>query len=124
MTRRTSGAARPGGSWRGSSELRLRVGLIVLAMVVSVLGVRLVQLQGLDPRAYAARADAEGMDTVPLPATRGSITDRNGVPLAQSVSGLMIVADPTRTDGKVVKKEKEIELAGWDYPSHLAGLLF
>jgi cell division protein FtsI (penicillin-binding protein 3) len=35
---------------------------------------------------------------VPLPATRGSIDDRNGVPLAESVSGLMIVADPKRTD--------------------------
>ncbi len=84
--------------WRGTSELRLRVGLIVLAMVISVFGVRLFQLQGLDPKAYAAKADAEGLVTVPLPATRGSITDRNGVPLAESVSGLMIVGDPKRTD--------------------------
>jgi cell division protein FtsI (penicillin-binding protein 3) len=72
--------------------------LIVLAMVISVFGVRLFQLQGLDPKAYAAKADAEGLVTVPLPATRGSITDRNGVPLAESVSGLMIVGDPKRTD--------------------------
>jgi cell division protein FtsI (penicillin-binding protein 3) len=89
---------RPAGRWRGSSEVRLRVGLIVLAMVISVFGVRLFQLQGLDPKAYAAKADAEGLVTVPLPATRGAITDRNGVPLAESVSGLMIVADPKRTD--------------------------
>jgi cell division protein FtsI (penicillin-binding protein 3) len=89
---------RPAGRWRGSSEIRLRFGLIVLAMVISVFGVRLFQLQGLDPKAYAAKADAEGLVTVPLPATRGSITDRNGVPLAESVSGLMIVADPKRTD--------------------------
>lgn len=93
-----SAARRPAGRWRGPSEFRLRFGLIVLAMVISVFGVRLVQLQGLDPKAYAAKADAEGLVTVPLPATRGSITDRNGVPLAESVSGLMIVADPKRTD--------------------------
>jgi cell division protein FtsI (penicillin-binding protein 3) len=67
-------------------------------MVISVFGVRLFQLQGLDPKAYAAKADAAGLVTVPLPATRGSITDRNGVPLAESISGLMIVADPKRTD--------------------------
>ena len=32
--------------------------------------------------------------------------------------------DPTRTHGKNAKKAKEIELAGWDYPRHLAGRLF
>lgn len=29
--------------------------------------------------------------------------------------------DPTRTQGKDAKTAKEIELAGWDYPKHLAG---
>lgn len=32
--------------------------------------------------------------------------------------------DPTRTHGKDAKKAKEIELAGWDYPRHLAGRVF
>jgi multimeric flavodoxin WrbA len=32
--------------------------------------------------------------------------------------------DPTLTRGKDAKRAKEIELAGWDYPRHLAGRLF
>lgn len=90
-------------SLRGSSEVRLRIGLIVIAMVLSVFGARLLQLQGLDPKAYAARADAEGLESVPLPAKRGDITDRNGVPLAETVSGVMIVADPVRTRANAEK---------------------
>ena len=66
-------------------------------MVVSVFAARLFQLQGVDAQAYVAKAEAEGVVTVDLPATRGSITDRNGTPLADSVDGLMLVADPTLT---------------------------
>jgi multimeric flavodoxin WrbA len=32
--------------------------------------------------------------------------------------------DPTRTHGKDAQKAKDIELAGWDYPRHLAGRSF
>ena len=32
--------------------------------------------------------------------------------------------DPTRTQGKDAIRAKEIELAGWDYPRHLAGRLY
>jgi cell division protein FtsI (penicillin-binding protein 3) len=67
-------------------------------MVVSVFAVRLFQLQGLDAATYAERARAMGAVQEILPATRGSITDRNGVPLAESLDGSMIVADPTKTE--------------------------
>ena len=82
---------------RGTSLLRLRVGFLLIAMIVSVFAARLFQLQGVDAKAYVAKARAEGVVTVNLPATRGTITDRNGVPLADSVDGLMLVADPTLT---------------------------
>ncbi len=77
--------------------MRLRVAFVLIAMVCSVFGARLFQLQGIDAKAYAAKAEAEGIVTLTLPATRGAITDRNGTPLAESVDGLMIVADPTMT---------------------------
>ena len=66
-------------------------------MVLSVFGARLVQLQGVDPDSYAAMAAAEGTVDVVLPAERGDILDRNGEPLADSVDGLMVVADPLMT---------------------------
>ena len=83
---------------------RLRFGFIVIAMVLSVFGVRLVQLQGIDPKAYAAMAAREGSVQVVLPAERGAIADRNGVELATSVDGMMIVADPqmTRDDAPAI----------------------
>ena len=66
-------------------------------MVLSVFAARLVQLQGVDPDQYAEMAAAEGSVDVILPATRGEILDRNGEPLAESIDGRMIVADPTLT---------------------------
>ncbi|RLV48957.1 penicillin-binding protein 2 [Nocardioides mangrovicus] len=71
--------------------------LLVVAMVVSLFGVRLFQLQGLDPKAYAAKAREQGAVTAVLPAKRGEILDRTGSPLAQSVQGRMLIADPALT---------------------------
>lgn len=90
----------PRGSRRGAPELRLRIGFVVIAMVLSVFAARLVQLQGLDPNSYAAMAAAEGLVRVDLPAERGDILDRNGEPFADSVDGLMVVADPELTASK------------------------
>ena len=92
--------SRPRGSLRGSPHRRLRFGFLVIAMVLSVFGARLVQLQGVDPHAYAAMAAAEGTVTLSLPAERGDILDRNGRPLADSVDGAMVVADPAMTRSK------------------------
>ncbi|MFC6285602.1 peptidoglycan D,D-transpeptidase FtsI family protein [Nocardioides sp. GCM10027113] len=91
---------RPRGSLRGSPMLRLRLAFVVIAMVLSVFGARLVQLQGVDPNAYAEMAAAEGTVEVDLPAQRGDILDRHGEPFAASVDGLMVVADPLLTAEK------------------------
>ncbi len=95
-----TGPSRPrtaGSPLRASPQLRLKVGFLFIAMVLSVFAARLVQLQGVDPDQYAEMAAAEGSIDVILPATRGEILDRNGDPLAMSVDGRMIVADPTLT---------------------------
>lgn len=85
------------GMLRGTPALRLKIGFVLIAMVLSVFAARLVQLQGIDPGSYAQMAAAEGQVSVVLPAERGEILDRNGEPLADSVDGLMVVADPSQT---------------------------
>ncbi|EON23382.1 peptidoglycan glycosyltransferase [Nocardioides sp. CF8] len=88
---------RPQDARRGAPHFRLRFGLIVIAIVLSFFGARLVQLQGIDPNSYAAMAAAESVVEVTLPAERGDILDRNGLPLADSIHGKMVVADPFMT---------------------------
>lgn len=70
---------------------------MIIAFVVSLFAARLIQLQVFDPHGYAAAAAAENRVTLDLPAHRGSILDRTGQPLAQSVQGLMVLADPSVT---------------------------
>jgi cell division protein FtsI (penicillin-binding protein 3) len=102
---------------RGAPHFRLRVGFVVIAMVLSVFGARLVQLQGLDPGSYAQMAAAEGTVDVVLPAQRGDILDRNGQPLADSIEGLSIIADPDLTADKAPQIAKFLseELPDVDY---------
>ncbi|MFZ0324667.1 MAG: penicillin-binding protein 2 [Actinomycetes bacterium] len=68
---------------------------VIVFFVLSLFAGRLVQLQGIDASAYAATAAAEGLRSVTIPATRGTITDANGVVLATSVDAVNITADQT-----------------------------
>jgi cell division protein FtsI (penicillin-binding protein 3) len=96
---------------------------VLIAMVLSLFGARLVQLQGLDPNSYAAMAAAEGLVKVVLPAERGDILDRNGKPLARSVDGMMIVADPQLTSQHATGLARLLyQRLSLDYPSTLAKL--
>jgi cell division protein FtsI (penicillin-binding protein 3) len=65
--------------------------------VFVIFAVRLFQIQALDMGAYAAKAVEAGTARVAVPAPRGEILDRNGKPLAASVQGRNITADPYLT---------------------------
>jgi cell division protein FtsI (penicillin-binding protein 3) len=56
--------------------------------------VRLLQVQAVDARAYAAKAEKSRYLSVKLAAERGEITDRSGTALATSVDAYDITADP------------------------------
>ncbi|BBH18321.1 cell division protein [Nocardioides baekrokdamisoli] len=91
-------AARRGGSSDPErTGSRLGVGFMIIAFVASLFAARLIQLQVFDPHGYSAAAAAENRVTLDVPAHRGAIVDRTGQPLAQSVQGLMVLADPSVT---------------------------
>jgi cell division protein FtsI (penicillin-binding protein 3) len=73
----------------------MAVGILV-AMVMSLFMGRLLQLQGVEAAAYAATAEQERLRTVTIPATRGSITDADGVALATTVEAVDVTADQSQ----------------------------
>ncbi len=82
---------------RGSTSLRINIMVLVLALVALTSGLRLVHIQGLDPQAYADQANSMVKRSQPLPAARGTITDRNGQVLAESSPAVDVTADPVVT---------------------------
>lgn len=83
-----------------SGAKRINVILLVMAIVVSLFAGRLLQLQGFDSKAYANTASKQMTRTMPLPAMRGTVTDRNGLQLATTEEAVAITADPTLTGPK------------------------
>jgi cell division protein FtsI (penicillin-binding protein 3) len=78
------------------SRHRLRIFLVISAIVLGVFGGRLVQIQGIDGPALAKAGEAALLRTITLPALRGTITDVNGVVLAQSLDARNVTADQTQ----------------------------
>jgi cell division protein FtsI (penicillin-binding protein 3) len=81
---------------RFEANRRLRLGTAVMLLVFMILGGRLVELQLTDSRAYAAAGLADRLTTTVLPAERGSIVDRYGNVLADSIEARYIFADPSK----------------------------
>ena len=79
----------------GRSLRRLWVSVVMVSLLLAVVLGRLVWLQGMDASGYALAASDEKREFVTLHAARGSILDRNGVPLAYTADAKDIVADPT-----------------------------
>jgi len=82
--------------WRtkpGDQGRRTTVVFVLFLAMALILGGWCVYIQGLDLAGNAAVALAP--ETQVLPATRGTITDRNGTVLAASVPAVNITADPT-----------------------------
>ena len=66
----------------------------MLALVAA--GLKLVEVQGLQAAELSAQATSQRTTVQTLPAQRGTITDRNGTPLALSVAAEALYAQPKR----------------------------
>ena len=78
------------------AQQRIRVLVLILAVVMFVFGLRLVQVQALQAGDYRALAVNEMEKVRTLQAPRGDITDINGVAFARSVAATSIVVDQTQ----------------------------
>ena len=77
------------------SATRLGHFVVVTALIIGLISVWAVWVQGIDAKGAAAKALAR-LQSKPqiIDATRGSIVDRNGVVLAQTLPYVRIIADP------------------------------
>lgn len=66
--------------------------LLIAALVAA--GLKLVQVQGFEAEALAAKAERQRTTEIDLPAKRGAIVDRNGRPLAFSVESRALAFRP------------------------------
>ena len=85
-----------------SPTRRLRVLIVLVAIIFSFVGARAVQIQVFNGKAVAAQAATDMTVARSVPAVRGTITARDGSVLALTESTVNVVADPKRisTNGK------------------------
>ena len=98
LRQRLSGRNRVPAARRGRArfDLRKRLGIVagVLGLCSVALFVRAVDLQVVDNDFYQRQGDARFLREIPIPTSRGMITDRNGEPLAVSTPVESIWANP------------------------------
>ncbi|HST60836.1 MAG TPA: penicillin-binding transpeptidase domain-containing protein [Longimicrobium sp.] len=94
--------------WDSEERLRNRRRLLVASILLAaglVLG-RSVQLQGFEGKKWKQAAADQHQARVPLPARRGAILDRDGVPLAltRETFGLAIAPNELRDRGEMTRQ--------------------
>ncbi len=79
-----------------SPRKRLALVMVLLGLASVGLVVRAVDLQVVDKGFYQKQGDERFLRTVPIPVSRGTIFDRNGVPLAVSTPVESLWANPKK----------------------------
>ena len=98
-------------SVRPDPRKRIELFLIGSLVVLSLVGGRLVQLQGLDRTSYTTLAEKQRLHTVALSAPRGEIVDRQGQPLAETVAQTVHAEQLNARGGKLDRERQCIQRA-------------
>lgn len=80
---------------------------LIAALVAA--GLKLIQVQGFEAEALAAKAERQRTTEIDIPANRGSIMDRTGMPLAFSVESRILAFQPTAMRKDIAKYNKRIK---------------
>lgn len=116
---RGHGGSRPARRFRpGDPRFRLRVVQVVVLAMLSVVAVRVVQIQTIQGPALAAAGIKDRTRTLSVPALRGEITDRNGVALATTVAAVNVTADQTLVSDPATAATELAAVLGGDSHSY------
>ena len=74
----------------GNSRNRIRSWQVISLILLSIVAGRVVELQAVQGPELAAKAQRNATKTKELPAQRGVLLDRNGVPLATTVDAVNV----------------------------------
>jgi cell division protein FtsI (penicillin-binding protein 3) len=78
--------------------------MLCIGFVLTLVAGRLVQVQAMEGPGYQIQADRFRLNTIPLPAVRGSISTADGTTLAMTVQTDLIYADPPM----IIKAKKSL----------------
>ncbi|WP_442790575.1 peptidoglycan D,D-transpeptidase FtsI family protein [Nocardia sp. NBC_01329] len=95
---RPSGRQRPGGrsAPNGPVRVRLGVGRLIMLVALTVVALQLLWIQTIAAPTLSAQAAGQRAAYQDLPATRGTITDRNGKSLAFTITAQSLNFQPIR----------------------------
>jgi cell division protein FtsI (penicillin-binding protein 3) len=96
--------------------------LIFVVLVFVVYASRLVQIQGVQAPVLAQDATQGRIRTVIIPASRGEITDRNGVPLATTIDAVNVTSDQTLVHNPTAVAKQIAAVLHTDWRKYVASL--
>jgi len=104
-------------------EWRRRLLLLGFVLGAGLVVVRAFEFTVIDHRVWVRRAEIQQGDTVTIPAPRGTIYDRDGVPLASSREVYIVAVAPPEVQDTplVMKRLSELGLSGPDARRLFAG---